>query len=105
MARRRYQPEFKQKVVEEHVKGGRRIAELCREYGISETAFRHWKAEYEAGLEEALAARDGLAQELREAQRRIAELEAALGRSAMEVDFLKRAFRRAGLPFPTGVKS
>ncbi len=59
MARRKYQPEFKRRVVEEQVK----------------------------------------------ADRRIAELEVALGWSALEVDFLKRAFQRAGFPFPSGVRS
>ena len=40
-----------------------------------------------------------------EREQRIAELESALGRSAMETDFLKRCFKRAKLPFPTGPKA
>ena len=55
MTRRTFSPEFKRKVVEEHLKGGKRISEL----------------------------------------------EGALGRTSMELDFMRRAFKRAGLPFPS----
>ena len=46
-----------------------------------------------------------VSRQLRAAEQRIAELESALGRSAMETDFLKRCFKRAKLPFPNGPKA
>ena len=100
MSPRRFAPEFKRKVVEEHLKDGKRIAEICREHRISDSLFRRWREQYQANGQGAFAAQDGLARKLREAQQRVEELEAALGRSAMEVDFMRRAFQRAGLPFP-----
>jgi len=48
---------------------------------------------------------EDVSRQLRAAEQRIADLEAALGRSAMETDFLKRCFKRAKLPFPTGPKA
>jgi len=105
MGRRTFAPEFKRRVVESHVQGQRRVSELCREHGISETAFRRWLEQYRLEGEATFARQAGLERELREAQERIAELESALGRSAAEVDFLQRAFRRAGLPFPCGRKA
>jgi transposase len=105
MSPRRFPPEFKRKVVQEHLQGGKRIAEICREHRISDTLFRRWRDEYQSQGDAAFAPQDDLARKLRDAQQRIEELEAALGRSAMEVDFLRRAFQRAGLPFPKEVRS
>jgi transposase len=105
MSPRRFAPEFKRKVVEEHLQGGKRIAEICREHRISDSLFRRWREQYQANGQGAFAAQDNQTRKLRDAERRVEELEAALGRSAMEVDFLRRAFQRAGLPFPKEVKS
>ena len=105
MGRRSFSPEFKRRVVESHVQGQRRVSEVCREHGICETTFRRWLEQYRSEGEAAFARQAGRERELREAQERIAELESALGRSAAEVDFLPRAFRRAGLPFPCGRKA
>lgn len=105
MAPRRFAPEFKRKVVEEHLKGGKRIAEICREHRISDSLFRRWREQYLSDGQGAFAPQDNLTRKLREAERRVEELEAALGRSAMEADFLRRAFQRADLPFPKEVRS
>lgn len=104
MPRARYSPEFKHRIVEEHVKGGKRVSEICREYKVCETAFRRWLKQYRADQQSASASGETAVRELREARQRIEELEAALGRSAMEVDFLKRAFKRVGIPFPSGLR-
>ena len=104
MSRARYSPEFKTKVVEEHLKGGKRISEVCREYKLCETVFRRWLQLYRVDLQAASVSQETVSRELREAKQRIEELESALGRSAMEVDFLRRAFKRVGLPFPSGLR-
>ena len=100
----RYSPEFKTKVVEEHLKGGKRVSEVCREYKLCETVLRRWLKQYLADQQVASVSQEAVGRELREARARIEELEAALGRSAMEVDFLKRAFKRVGVPFPSGLR-
>ena len=105
MARRRFSLEFKRKVVEEYVKGGRSAAEICAQYQLHENLIYRWRKQYEAEAQREEQSRAVVERQLREAQARIEELESALGRSAAEVDFLRRAFGRAGVPFPTGRRS
>jgi transposase-like protein len=100
-----YSPEFKRKVVEEHFKGGKSVAAICREYHVGEVAFRRWRAQCQAAASQSAQGQAELARELTAAQRRIEELEGALGRATLEVDFMKRCFKRAGLPFPSAPKS
>ena len=105
MPKPNYSPEFKRKVVEEHLKGGKSVAAVCREYHVGEVAFRRWRAQYQA-VEKASAQSQGdLAKALVTAERRIEELEGALGRASLELDFMKRCFKRAGLPFPSAPRS
>ena len=105
MPRPNYSPEFKRKVVEEHLKGGKSVAAVCREYHVGEAAFRRWRKEYQAQQDAAAENQGELTRELAAARRRIDELEGALGRATLEVDFMKRCFKRAGLPFPNAPKS
>ena len=105
MGRSRYSPEFKRKLVEEHLKGGKSVSAICREYHVGDVAFRRWRAQYQSADEASAEGQVELARELSVAQRRIEELEGALGRASLEVDFMKRCFKRAGIPFPTAPKS
>jgi len=105
MTRRTFTPEFKRKVVEEHLVGGRTIADICREYHLGRNLFDSWRKAYQQGGAPAGPTVEEVSRQLRAAEQRIAELEAALGRSAMETDFLKRCFKRAKLPFPNGPKA
>ena len=105
MRRRTFTPEFKRKVVEEHLVGGRTIADICREYHLGRNLFDSWRKAYQQASAPAGPAVEEVSRQLRAAEQRIAELEAALGRSAMETDFLKRCFKRAGIPFPNGPKA
>lgn len=105
MTRRTFTPEFKRKVVEEHLVGGRTIADICREYHLGRNLFDRWREAYQQAGAPAGPTVEEVSRQLREAEKRIAELESALGRSAMETDFLKRCFKRAGIPFPNGPKA
>ena len=105
MSKPNYSPEFKRKVVEEHLKGGKTVAAVCREYHVGEVAFRRWREQYLAGESASAHGQAELARDLAAAQRRIDELEGALGRATLEVDFMKRCFKRAGRPFPSAPKS
>jgi transposase-like protein len=99
MSHRTFTPEFKRKVVEDHLHGGRTVAEICREYQLSRNVFNRWRDQYLSPAPAPPPVEDAPRQ-LREAEQRIAELESALGRTAMELDFMRRCFKRAGLPFP-----
>ncbi len=104
MAYRKFKPAFKRRVVEEWHSGAKRMAQVCRQYQLSDSLLRRWRKEYEEHGPNAwdCGSRDDA--ELTAARQRIAELEAALGRSSMEVDFLRRALKRGGIPFPPELK-
>ena len=105
MSRRKFSPEFKRKVVEEHLKGGRSATDICRQYQLCHSVFHRWREQYEAEGPPAEASPEELARQLRQARQRVEELEGALGRTSMELDFMKRAFKRAGIPFLSGPRS
>lgn len=100
MTPRKFSPEFKKRVVLEFEAGEKKSAQLCREYQICDSLLRRWVTQYREQGDAAWRKEDPRSQELLDAQKRIAELEAALGRATLEVDFLKRCLRRANLPLP-----
>jgi transposase-like protein len=105
MPRVSYSPQFKRKVVEDHLKGGKSVTAICREYRVSAGTFRRWREQYHDDQEISSEQQAELSRELTAAQQRIEELEGALGRATLEVDFMKRCFKRAGLPFPKAPRS
>jgi transposase-like protein len=105
MGRRSFTDEFRRRLVEEHVIAKRSIAELCRQYQVGETALRRWVSRHREGLADGDAKKLELARDLEQAQQRVAELEGALGRTVMELDFMRRCLKRAGLTFPSGSRS
>ena len=105
MPRRTFTPEFKRKLVDEHLVAKRAVSQIGRQYQVGETALRRWINQHEESLGDADAKARELTRELDQARQRIEQLEGALGRSVMELDFMKRCFKRAGLPFPNGPKS
>ena len=46
MPPRTFSAEFRRKVVEDHLHGGRSMAALCREYQLSRNLLAHWKKQY-----------------------------------------------------------
>ncbi len=105
MSRPSFSADFKRKLVDEHLVARRRVSEICRQYQVGETALRRWIKQHEESLGDADAKAVQLARELEQAQQRVEQLEGALGRTVMELDFMKRCFKRAGLPFPNGPRS
>ena len=76
------------------------MEELCRKYAVTATQMYKWKHSLDQGLKDsgewvAKSVVGGL-------QKRIEELERALGRKALEVDVLKKAFALKGLKSPEG---
>jgi transposase-like protein len=83
MARKGYPPEFRRRVVE-LVEGGRKVAEVAADLGVSEQSIYTWRrqARIDAGVEAGLTSAEKA--ELAAARRRIRELE-------MEVAIHRRA--------------
>ena len=86
MARKGYPPEFRRRVVEV-VEGGRKVAEVAADLGVSEQSIYTWRrrARIDAGVEAGLTSAEKA--ELAAARRRIRELETevAIHRCATEL--------------------
>jgi transposase-like protein len=104
MAYRKFSPQFKLQIVREVEDGAKRITEICREHSLSDSIVRRWSEQYRERGAEAFRAGDPKSEELAAAQKRIAELEAALGRATLEVDFLRRCVKRANVPLPESAR-
>ena len=92
--KRSFDREFKLQVVRQLLSGEKRLAHLCREHQLSETLVRRWKEQYEAQGEAAWPEFGSLVV-TPDAEQRIRELEAALGRAHLENELLRRALKQA----------
>jgi transposase len=95
MTKRVFSREFKLDVVHQLVSGQKRLAQLCREHNLCETLLRRWREQYERDGEHAWLGSKAGDGSLRDAEARIAQLEAALGRATLENDFLRHALKTA----------
>lgn len=88
MARRGYPPEFRRRVVA-LVEGGRTVADLAAELGVSEQTIYTWRrqARIDAGLEAGVTTAEHA--ELAAAKRRIRELETELAIHRRATELLK----------------
>jgi transposase-like protein len=88
MARRGYPPEFRKRVIE-LVEGGKKVAEVAADLGISEQTIYVWRrqARIDAGLEAGLSTSEQA--ELAAAKRRIRELETELAIHRRATELLK----------------
>ena len=88
---RTFTPEQKAEIVLAGLRGDRTVRDICREYEIAETLYYQWRDRLLEGGKAALAtprdkSGDPRDSELREAKKRIANLERALGRKTYEVE-------------------
>ncbi len=88
---RTFTPEQKLEIVLAGIRGDRSVRDVCREHGIAETLYYQWRDRLLEGGKAALASpRDksssSEAAELREAKRRIGQLERALGKKTYELE-------------------
>ena len=88
-----YEVEFREGVLE-RMRRGERVAHLSRELGLSESLLYQWKSKAEPWCSEPAGREDEAMQEVRRLRARVAGLESALGREAMEKDFFASALRR-----------
>lgn len=88
MARKGYPPEFKRRVVD-LVEGGRKVADVAADLGISEQSVYTWRrqARIDAGIEPGLSSAEH--GELVAARRRIRELETELAIHRTATELLK----------------
>lgn len=100
--RKRWNPEQKLAVLQEWRQQGLPMAEVCRRHGLHANQVYRWRKALDRGL-----LKDGAdlvpKSQIAVLQRKVEELERALGRKALEVDVLKKAFELKGLRLPEGM--
>ena len=89
--RRKWSPGQKVEIVLAGLRGDRSVRDVCREHEIAETLFYQWRDKLLEGGTEALRsarerAKDLREQELKDAKRRVAQLERALGKKTYELE-------------------
>lgn len=95
-----WKPEQKLALLQEWQQGTP-VEELCRRHGLRAARIYSWKRTMERGLKDhgELIPKS----QVTGLQKKIDELERALGRKALEVDVLKKAFELKGLRLPEGI--
>jgi transposase-like protein len=88
---RTFTPEQKLEIVLAGLRGDRSVRDVCREHGIAETLYYQWRDRLLEGGKAALATSrdrgtDPTTVELREAKKRIAQLERSLGKKTYELE-------------------
>lgn len=98
--RRRWSGEQKLAVLQEW-QTGVPLEEICRKYAVNAAQMYRWKRSLDQGLKDSgeMVPKNVVGR----LQKRIEELERALGRKALEVDVLKKAFELKGLKSPEGI--
>jgi len=87
--RRKYDPEFKVRVVLEMISGQKGLMQSSREYGIKDSVLSRWKQEF---LERAAQIFEQPKAKNQE-EERIAELERMVGRLTMQLEAAKKVLR------------
>jgi len=91
--RRTFSNDLKNQIVRDLEKGKATVASAMREYGVSSASVYRWLNKYSRHLhsnQPVVMQKDSEAYKTRELEKKIKELEAALGRKQMEIDFLNR---------------
>lgn len=97
--RRRWSAEQKLTVLPEW-QTGIPLEEICRKYAVNAAQMYKWKRSLDQGLKE--SGEMGPKSHVLGLQKRVDELERALGRKALEADVLQKAFELKGLKLPEG---
>ena len=90
---RTFAREFKLEVMRQWAAGERSCAQLGREHGIHQSVLYRWREEYAQFGERAFS--EAAVSEVEALQRRVADLEQALGKATLENQLLKRGLELA----------
>ena len=105
--RRVFSIELKRKIVKDIEKGNASVADVCREYDVSNVSVYKWLNQYSTYLQRGVK----LVMELnsegyksKQLEHQVKELEAALGRKQIEVEFLEKLIEIASNEFGVDIK-
>jgi len=89
---RKFTAKQKVEIVLAGLRGDRSVREVCREHGIAETLYYHWREKLLEGGHKQLAGTNERQAE-KELHKRIRQLERALGRKTYELEIAGEALR------------
>jgi transposase len=89
---RKFTAKQKAEIVLAGIRGDRPVRDVCREHEIAETLYYQWREKLLEGGQTALAGKDER-QDEKELQKKIRELERALGRKTYELEIAGEALR------------
>lgn len=98
--RRQYSDEFRDQVVA-RLRAGANVRHLSWELDMPKSVLFSWREKGERYLSE----EQRKDREITQLQTQVRDLEAAVGRKSLEVDFLASALRRVGVKIPSNRKS
>ena len=87
--RRKYDPEFKTRVVLELISGQKGLMQASREYGIKDTVLSRWKQEFQERANQVFEQAKAKDQN----EQRMAELERMVGRLTIQLDMAKKVLK------------
>lgn len=90
---RKYSEEIKRRAVAEYESGDFSALELARIYKVSATALYKWIYKYSAYNERGIRVvemKESASQKVKELEKRIAELERAVGQKQIKIDYLEK---------------
>lgn len=90
--RRKFDPDFKARVVLEMISGEKGLMQASREYGIKDTVLSRWKQEFLERAGQLFAEPQTKNQD----QERIVELEQMVGRLTMQLEMAKKVLKYSG---------
>jgi len=97
--RRIFSDKLKRKVVKDIEQGKVNVSGVCREYQVSNVAVYRWLKKFSSHLHPSttlVIQMDSEQYRSKELEKRVAELEAALGRKQLEIDYLNKLIEIAG---------
>jgi len=106
-ARRKFSEDFKLKIVKEYESGVSSVGELKKLYDIRENVIYRWIYKYSKYNKKSIKVvefKDSQMSKLKEMEGRIADLERALGRKQMNIDFLEKMIDLAKDEFDIDIK-
>lgn len=106
-SRRCFSPEFKRARVEEYEKGEFTVSELSKLFDIQRVVLYRWIHTYSIYNKKRsiiVEMKDSAKQKLKDYQARIAELERALGKKQLQIDFLEKMVDLAEQEYKVSIK-
>jgi len=91
----RFTPEEKFNIILESLRGDRSISEICREYGIAQSVFYHWRDKFTQGAKQSLGGGSGKGNK-NEAE--LNQLKQVIGELTVENKILKKTQKLLGQP-------